>query len=478
MSQTHEEKSSVNVGALLVCILLGLALWFSPHPDSIPNEGWHMLAIFVATIVGVILKPLPMGAVAFIALALILLTKTLPLKAAMDGFASPIVWLVVFALFIAKGFNVTGLGTRLAYLFTMWLGKGPLGLSYGLAMTDLMMAPAIPSVTGRLAGIVLPIMQRISDSYESFPNSPTARKLGSYLCVTLFQTTVISCTMFMTAMAANPLLEQLTNKQQIENVSITWGTWALAAIVPGLLSLLCIPLIIHFIYPPHVRETPEAPRIAREKLKELGPMKGSEWIMAGTVVILLLLWGFGSTIQLDPMIAAMIGLSILMLTGILDWHSLVRIFTAWETMFWFAILLTMAGSLGTLGVIPWFNDWVQTAVHGIDWRISFPILALFYFYSHYAFASCTAHVASMYIPFLLLSIALGTPPMLATLVLIFFSNLFGGLTHYSLTPAPIMYGMGYVDIKDWWRIGFIISVVNILIWCFLGAAWWKLLGLW
>jgi divalent anion:Na+ symporter, DASS family len=478
MTQTHEAKGSVNIGPLVFCTLLGLALWYCPHPDSIPIEGWHMLAIFTATIAGVISKPLPMGAVAFVALVLILLTKTLTITAAMSGFASPIVWLVVFALFIAKGFNVTGLGTRIAYLFTMWLGKRPLGLSYGLAITDLLMAPAIPSVTGRLAGIVLPIMQRISDSYGSFPNSPSSTKLGGFLCVTLFQTTVISCTMFMTAMAANPLLQQLTNKQGINEITISWGTWALAGLVPGLMSLFCIPLVIHLIYPPDIRETPEAPKIAKEKLIELGNMKPTEWIMASTVMLLLFLWGFGDTLDINPMVAAMVGLSILMITGILDWDALVRIFNAWETMFWFAILLTMAGSLGTLGVIPWFNDWVQTAVQGIDWVYSFPILALFYFYSHYAFASCTAHVASMYIPFLLLSIALGTPPMLATLVLIFFSNLFGGLTHYSLTPAPILYGIGYVDIKDWWRVGFVISIVNILIWCLLGAGWWKLLGLW
>jgi DASS family divalent anion:Na+ symporter len=84
----------------------------------------------------------------------------------------------------------------------------------------------------------------------------------------------------------------------------------------------------------------------------------------------------------------------------------------------------------------------------------------------------------MYPAFLGLAILLGTPPMLAVFVLIFFSNLFGGITHYSLAPAPLLFGIGYVDIKDWWRIGFIVSVANILIWSFVGAGWWKLLGYW
>ena len=111
------------------------------------------------------------------------------------------------------------------------------------------------------------------------------------------------------------------------------------------------------------------------------------------------------------------------------------------------------------------------------WIIAFLFLALTYFYSHYFFASNTAHVGAMYPAFLMVAIGFGTPPEFAILVFAFLSSLMGGLTHYGSGAAPIFYGSGYVDIKDWWRIAFILSLFNLVIWIGLGSLWWKLLGL-
>ena len=68
--------------------------------------------------------------------------------------------------------------------------------------------------------------------------------------------------------------------------------------------------------------------------------------------------------------------------------------------------------------------------------------------------------------------------MLAALVFAFFSNLFAGLTHYGTGPAPVFFGAGYVEMGAWWRLGGLLSLVNIVIWLGVGGLWWKLLGLW
>jgi DASS family divalent anion:Na+ symporter len=121
---------------------------------------------------------------------------------------------------------------------------------------------------------------------------------------------------------------------------------------------------------------------------------------------------------------------------------------------------------------------VKGLVAGTDWVWAFVILSLVYFYSHYFFASNTAHVSSMYLPFLAVAIALGTPVVLAALVLGFSSNLFSSMTHYGTGPAPVFFGSGYVELNTWWRLGFMISVVNIIVWVGIGGVWWKILGLW
>jgi DASS family divalent anion:Na+ symporter len=67
---------------------------------------------------------------------------------------------------------------------------------------------------------------------------------------------------------------------------------------------------------------------------------------------------------------------------------------------------------------------------------------------------------------------------LGALVLGFFSNLFSSTTHYGTGPAPVLFSAGYVEVADWWRLGAIVSVVNITIWMVIGGVWWKVLGFW
>jgi len=459
----------------LVTVAVGLIIWFIPPPEGVDIKAWHLLAIFVATILGIILKPLPMGAVAMLGMAATALTGTLSIGDTLSGFSNSVIWLIVFAFFIARGFIKTGLGARIAYLFVALLGKKTLGLSYGLIATDLILAPAIPSNTARAGGVIFPILKSLAMAYGSDPEDGTERKIGSFLTKTAFQGTVITSAMFLTAMAANPLAAQLAGDMGIE---ITWGGWAMAAIVPGLISLLVIPLLIYKLYPPEIKETPGAAKMAKEKLASMGKLKTSEWIMLGAFVGLLVLWIFGKSLSINSTTAAMVGLGFLLFTGVLTWNDVRKEEGAWDTLVWFAALVMMATFLSKLGLIPWFSDAVGARMEGISWVPAFGILSLVYFYSHYLFASNTAHVSSMYAPFLAVALVVGTPPLLAALVLAFFSNLFSSMTHYGTGPAPVLFGSGYVDLGTWWKLGGIISVVNIVIWLGIGGAWWKILGLW
>ena len=70
------------------------------------------------------------------------------------------------------------------------------------------------------------------------------------------------------------------------------------------------------------------------------------------------------------------------------------------------------------------------------------------------------------------------PLPMGAVVLGFFSSLFSSMTHYGTGPAPVLFGAGYVKLADWWKLGAVVSVVNITIWLGLGGCWWKVIGLW
>lgn len=68
--------------------------------------------------------------------------------------------------------------------------------------------------------------------------------------------------------------------------------------------------------------------------------------------------------------------------------------------------------------------------------------------------------------------------MLLGLTLAFSSSLMMALTHYGTGTAPIIFGSGYTTLSEWWTVGFVMSVVNLVIWIGLGSVWWKFLGFW
>ncbi|KAL6502994.1 dityrosine synthesis enzyme [Orobanche hederae] len=466
------------VKPLLASIATGVILWFVPAPDGVSRVAWQLLSIFLATIVGIITQPLPLGAVALMGLGACVLTKTLTFAAAFSAFGDPIPWLIALAFFFARGFIKTGLGNRIAYQFVSLFGSSSLGLGYSLVFSEALLAPAIPSVSARAGGIFLPLVKSLCVACGSNVGDGTEHKLGSWLMLTCFQTSVISSSMFLTAMAANPLAANLT--ASTINMPIGWMDWAKAAIVPGLVSLIVVPLLLYVIYPPTVKSSPDAPRLAKEKLEKMGPMSKNEIIMAGTLLLTVVLWIFGSALHVDAVTAAILGLSVLLVTGVVTWKECLAESVAWDTLTWFAALIAMAGYLNKYGLISWFSQTVVKFVGGLglSWQLSFGILVLLYFYSHYFFASGAAHIGAMFTAFLSVASALGTPPYLGAVVLAFLSNLMGGITHYGIGSAPVFYGAGYVPLAKWWGYGFVISIVNLLIWLGIGGVWWKAIGLW
>lgn len=460
---------------LALAAAVGVGIWCLPAPADLPVEAWQLLAIFVATIVGIMLAPFPMSVIAIFGIAATTLTGTLSIKEALSGFSHHVIWLVLMAFFIARSFIKTGLGTRIAYRFMALCGRRTLGLSYSLIATDLVLAPAIPSITARSGAVIYPIVRSTAKAYGSRPHDGTAGKMGAFLTLVSFQGTLITSAMFLTAMAANPLAAQLASDQGIE---ITWAGWAYAAIVPGLISLLVVPLVLYLLYPPEIRKTPKASEMAKKRLAEMGRMKRSEWIVLGTFILLLLLWIFGRKLQIHSTTAALAGLSILLATRVLTWDELLKEKSAWDTFLWLSALVMMASSLNSLGLIPWFSNYASGLFKDLGWLPAFLALSLIYFYSHYFFASLTAHISSMYAAFLGVALVVGTPPLLAALVLAFFSNLFASMTHYGCGPAPVLFGAGYVPLKKWWKLGAVVSLVNIFIWLVLGGCWWKAIGLW
>lgn len=486
-----------------IAIALALAIWQVPVPEGVSTNAWHLLALFVGIIAGIIGKAMPIGAMAVLAMTLVALlgvtvgetdaagkAVTNPsAQAAKDALSSlnnTLIWMIGAAIMISRGLLKTGLGTRFGYMFLAIWGKRTLGVAYSLVISDLVLAPVTPSNTARGGAIVHPVMRAIAANFESDPEKGTEGRIGKYLALVNYHANIISCLLFVTATAPNPLVVKLIAEATGAEVNLTWTTWFTAMAVPGLTAMILMPLVLFWLYKPEITQTPDAPAMARTKLKEMGPMSKHEWIMLAVFGLLLVLWAgipamlFGKTAEIDATTTTFIGLSLLLISGVLTWDDVLKEKSAWDTIVWFAALVMMATFLNKLGLISWFSDLLgqNIAQMGLNWVAGCALLTLAYIYSHYMFASGTAHVTAMLAAFYSAGLALGAPPMLFALILAASSSIMMSLTHYASGSSPVIYGSGYVTMGEWWKAGFIMSIVEITVFASIGVIWWKILGYW
>ena len=476
-----------------IAVAIALLIWFViPVPEGVTPNAWHLLALFVGTIAAIIGKAMPIGALSMIAVALVAVTGVTNDKPsgaiadALSSFSNSLIWLIGVSIMISRGIIKTGLGARIGYLFIAVWGKKTIGIAYSLALSELILAPVTPSNTARGGGIIHPIMRAIAGSYDSDPEKGTQGRIGRYLALTNYHANPITSAMFITATAPNPLVVKLIADVTGAQIQLSWGTWALAMLLPGLVALAVMPLIVYMLYPPEIKSTPNAAQFARERLQQLGPITRGEMIMLGVFAILLVLWAgipamlLGAGWAVDATTTAFIGLALCLITGVLTWDDVIKEKSAWDTIVWFGALVRMATFLNKLGLITWFAKSIETGIGslGLGWMGASALLMLAYLYAHYAFASTTAHITAMFAAFYGAGLALGAPAFPFALMMAAASNIMMTLTHYATGTSPVIFGSGYATLGEWWKTGAVMSVVLIVIWLVVGTTWWRVLGYW
>lgn len=460
---------------LLAVVVVGAIIWFIPAPAGVQIKAWHLFAVFAATILGLVLQPFPMGTMALAGITFPALIGLLSPAQALSGFGNPVIWLLVVAFLLARGFVKSGFGRRVAFLIMRAIGDKTLKLGYVLVLTDLIIAPSTPAANARGGAIVYPIAKSLSSTFDSEPG-PTAKKIGAYLIQTEMQGNVVTSCMFMTSAAVNPLMTGLA--QKVLHVQLSWGTWALAGLVPGLICLALVPWIMYKIYPPEIKETPEAKKIAAAELEKMGPMTRPEKIMLAVLAGSLLLWSTALITKIDSTAVALLCVCVMLFTDVINFKDVTEERASWDALIWMGSLLTLTTYLADFGLIPWFGKVVGASLQGVSWPVALGVLAFVYMYCHYGFASMTAHVSTLFPVFIAVAAATGAPVLLSIMVMAVFSTLCGAITHYASGASPVFFGSGYITQAEWWRLGFIMGTFYFIVFGTVGVMWWKVLGIW
>jgi L-tartrate/succinate antiporter len=442
------------------CLILLL-----PVPDGLTPAAWRYTALFVFVVVGLITEPVAAPVIGFIGLCtaavlrLVAPTPAASVRWALSGFSNDVVWLIFSATTFALGYEITGLGRRMALLLVAALGRNTLGLGYAIAAADLVLAPFMPSNTARSGGTIYPLVKNIPPLYGSTPEV-NPRAIGGYLCWTAFATTSVTSCMFLTALAPNLFAAELAGK--IAGVEIGWATWMFGALPLGILLFLATPVITYVVYPPAIKRGPEVVAWAAAELVSMGPISRREVGMAALAIAALVGWIFGGTL-VAPAIVSLIAIAVMVMTGVVTWSDVLGNKPGWNVLVWFSTLFTMADGLNQVGVPGWIAERTAASLAGWSALTIAVLLIALYFVLHYLFASTTAHATAVLPAFLAAIVAVPELPVRAVVLTILYSvGLMGVLTPYATGPAPVWFNAGYIAPRDFWKLGAIMGAVYLL----------------
>jgi len=451
----------------IAIILFGVVLWFVSPPVEITPQAWHLFAIFITTIFGVVFGAFNILIASILGLVVTLFTGTLQPVEAFSGFSNEIVLLIVMAFLIAKAVVKSGLGNRIALMMISRFGGTTLGLGYSLLATDMIIAPAFPSNTAR-SGLLFPIVYSVSIANGSLPDSPSSKRIGSFLMFVSMFGIGLSSAMWLTAMAANPAGAAIAAEY---GVNISFGNWILASFVPTLLTAILVPWVIFKIYPPEVKQTPEAPAYARKSLLEMGRMSRDETITAIVFVLLVVFWALSDTLHINRTAIAFLGLGLLLVTGVFTVNDMRKEGEALTTMIWFAILYTLSTYLNELGFMGYVGNLLAEQMDGFSWPVAFVILVFIYIVFHYLFVSQTSHMLALFGVFLSAGISIGVPGVLLAFMLLFATNYFSVITPQGSSCNILYISSGYVKPQTIYKLGGLITLLCFVIYMIFGSAW-------
>ena len=466
-------------------LVAAILVWLVGAPAGLSEGAWIYVSIFVGLVVGLIFEPLPAAFIGLIAITASVLFRVGPvadkttglvtssgaISWGLSGFNNSIVWLIFAAFMIGVGYKNSGLGKRLGLFLVGKLGKSSLGLGYAIAITDMVLAPFIPSNAARSGGTIYPIVSSIAPMFDSYPDK-NPRRIGSYLNWTSLAVTCVSSSVFLTGAAPNPLAVGLAAKAGIE--SISWVSWFLAFLPVSIILFIITPLLAYVFCKPEVKGSPEIATWAQEESRKLGSMSKKEIAMVLISIGALVLWIGSSFFGVNPTTTALMVIIAMVLSGVMVWDDFLSNKPAWNVLTWFGTLVPMAGGLKNVGFLEWLAKTAGGTILSLDPTMAVIGLTIAFAVLRYFFASGTAYVTAMTGLFatLLLQIP-GIDASQAMLYLLLPMGIMGVLTPYGTGHSPIWFASGYTKSGEFWKLGFIFGVIYMAIFMAVGIPWIK-----
>lgn len=459
--------------AVLLCV--AGAFFFYPAPGGLSITAWRLFGIFIALILGLILQPYPEPTLLMI-ITTLAGVFVLPVQELLNGYTDPMLWLTVIAMMIGVGLKKSGLTRRIGLMLISRFGKTTLRIGYILSFIDLVLATSTPASPARTGGLVYPLAEGVIDA-GSLGNPEGKQRNGAYFTLLAFTASMLTGSLFMTGMGPNLINVKLAN--DVLGISVSWPLWTLAA-MPGFIGFLLTPYIVYRLCPPDTATMLAVRERAGQELSAMGRVGGQELIAAGIFLTILLLWSTSTVTKVDSTLVAFIGISLMLVTGVLEWEDLAETKEMWSFIIWFGAILGFSAALTKLGFFSWFAGIIKLLLPtaGLGSYSILLLVAVLAVVPHYFFVSFTGYVVAFSPLIFSFVAATEVPRYPAFFVLAYLMVVSCMLTHYGNALGPLLMEKGYNDKRNWWSVGTLITLLHVVLYLSIGVVYWKIIGYW
>ncbi len=438
---------------LVFGIVIFAVLWFTPIP-GLSAVGSRAMAISALTAVWWIFAVMPPVFPAILACVLYFVLKVAEPADAFSGFISPSIWMLFFALVIAKGVDRSGLGKRIAAIL---MARMPLSF-HGMVAVFIALCFIFPFIIPSAAAIVALIMTLALGFMDALgiernPKNKISAGLTCFIAILSLTFGRVPLTGSVPNFIATGLIKDLTG------VEITWLGWLAGMWIVAPLSALGTYYYITKMYTPDVSLSPEAMRRQiQQSLDSLGPMSAVEKRSLLLVVAAIFLWAFDSYFKIGTnQIGIIIGMLYVMpyigVLSIADFKAL-----SFDTF-------VFAGGSFSMGVVLAKTGFAQWAASGItafsflkdsSFLIAGSFVILFAVAIHFILE--TLGEVSLLTPILIKTGLL--PPKAVAMLLPYGAGLY--IFPYQATPIILSLGFNTTSWSDITRYGIFLTIIGIL----------------
>ncbi|WP_182418259.1 DASS family sodium-coupled anion symporter [Bartonella sp. HY038] len=460
----------IGIAALVVLIIS-----FLPNPEGLTPTGQQALALFAGIIVLWALEPVPLAISSLIMAVVVVLFQMMTVKDALNNFSTPSIFLIVAALLMAPAMSKSGFAERLIYWLLSKIGCTSIRITLGITLANILLAFLIPSTAARTAAL-LPICIAIIEIYRKNSHQEGRSKFAVSLLLTLAFTNSIISAGILTATVPNPVTADFIAKATGHTIS--YVEWLMYGFPPAFIMTFFAWWFIKTVFKAELNEIPGGKEHILEKYTSLGKMTVDEWKTSMIFLLVVVLWLTGSLTGINTTIAALLGVCLMFLLGVVNWADASK-----SSAFQFMLIMGGGFIVADLLISTGAANWLATTLFSTLNVSTISVLSLLIIvifivqFLHIPFMG-TTKMTTMLIPIVIsVAQAANIDPIILAMPAGMIIGGFPLFLFYNTISSLLVFGTGELKMSDFPKVGIPICTVAVIVYSLCAVTYWRWLGL-